>query len=74
MRSVLSRPHAPVDARSTALGPCNKRPVHPDELVNEIVDALLVCAVDSIRSLATIKILGKDLLEVPVEFLGALIL
>lgn len=60
--SVLARPQAPIRTWRSALGACNKRPVHPDELVDEIVDALFVWAVASIRSLASIEVLGEDLL------------
>ena len=72
--SVLARPQAPIRTWSSALGPCNKRPVHPDELVDEVVDPLLVWAMASVGSLASIEVLREDLLQVPVELLCALIL
>jgi hypothetical protein len=74
VRSVLARPQAAVGSRSSALWSRNKRTVHPDELVDEIVHALLVWAMGAIGTLATLEILSEHLLKIPMELLSALIL
>ena len=51
----------------------NKRPVHPDKLVDKIINALLIRTVTSIRSLDTIKVLSKNLLKILMELFSALI-
>ena len=52
----------------------NKWTVHPDELVDEIVYALLVWAMGAIGTLPTLEILSEHLLKIPMELLSALIL
>jgi hypothetical protein len=60
--SVFARSHAAADSRRSTWWSSNQRAIHPDELVDEVIDALLVGALGGASSLASVEILREDLL------------
>jgi len=71
--SIFTRSYISIASSCSVSLSGNKRPIHSDELVNEVIDTLLILSIDSAWSLTAIKILCEDLFEILMELFSALV-